>query len=276
MRTKFYSYTNELNEIVNILNGFPKIHNISSKELQKYKNLISRKELLQKKINNLLNKRANIIGKYNDKNRLWLSTNMNCRKYCRLEQSAAYSRDYALYKIGFLDEKPVAPFIQKIKSTFTENLYIPLKNKFSNLKQTANRNFKSIAEKSLTIQKIQKGKKYLKNDLPTNMANLAISGAKKCIISYRFFSNSFTRNIATVKPIRTLSFIINKAREELEQESQNPFISRIKVDPYTFQYSDNKVAQNGYNRFGKFKVQTNSNASHSMKQTLNPNFDLVI
>lgn len=70
MHIKFYTYTNELNEIINILNEFPPIHSVSSKELQKYKELISRKEFLQKKINTLLNKRANIIGKYNDKNRV--------------------------------------------------------------------------------------------------------------------------------------------------------------------------------------------------------------
>ena len=83
MQTKFNNYTEELNEIVGILNGFPQIQHISSKELQKYKDLISRKEFLQKKINYLLNKRAKIIGKYNDKNRIWLESNMNCRKYCR-------------------------------------------------------------------------------------------------------------------------------------------------------------------------------------------------
>ena len=47
MQTKFNNYTRELNEIVGILNCFPQIHQISSKELQKYKSLIARKEFLQ-------------------------------------------------------------------------------------------------------------------------------------------------------------------------------------------------------------------------------------
>lgn len=273
MRTKFYSYTNELNEIVGILNNFPKIHDISSQELQKYEKIISRKEFLQKKINILLNKRANIIGKYNDKNRLWLSTNMNCRKYCKLEQSAAYSRDSALYKIGFLDKKPISPIIYKLKNTITDNLYTPLHDKLSIFTAKANSYLKSMAKKSPTIQTIENGKKFLKNELPTSLANLAISGTKKCIISYRSVSNRFTRNISTAKPIRTLSFIVEKAREEIDLE-QNPFLSRIKVNPYTFEYCNNNAAEKGYYGTGRIKVQTG--ASQNMKHTLNPNFDLVI
>lgn len=281
MYIKFYTYTNELNEIINILNEFPPIHNVSSKELQKYKELISRKEFLQKKINTLLNKRANIIGKYNDKNRVWLATNMNCRKYYKLEQSAAYSRDSALYKIGFLDLKPVPPLVKNLKNSLNENLYQPLYHKFSNLKVKLNSKLKLVSQKSPIYQSFKKSKNFIKNDLPISITNFAISGAKKCIVSYRNFSNSYSRKISTSKSIKTLSYIMKQAKEQADLQQQS-FISRIKVNPNTYQYCNNSATENVSYGTGIPVIQSNSRnpvilqKSRQRNNPNTPNFDLAL
>ena len=275
MQTKFNDYTNELNEIVSILNGFPQIHHISSKELQKYKVLIARKEFLQKKINTLLNKRAKIIGKYNDKNRTWLESNMNCRKYYKLEQSAAYSRDSSLYRIGFLDYKPTLPLISNLKNLFHEKFYEPFSFRFSKLKHNLNSYFQSASQKSPICKSIQKSKNYIQNDLPTSLAKTAISGMKKCIISYRKLSNSFSRKISNTSPIKTLSFLIHRAQEEANFE-QNPFISRIKVNPNTNEYAFSSTKNNGYYGTGKPVLSVNSNSKIPTKRINQPNFDLAL
>lgn len=282
MRTKFIAYTNELNEIVNILNGFPPIHTISAKELQKYKQIISRKEFLQKKINYLLNQRANIIGKYNDKNRIWLLTNMNCRKYYKLEQSAAYSRDKTLYRIGFLDYKPIPPLIQNFRNSFKENFYLPLLNKFSFLKSKLENKLNSIAENSPIYKSMKKSTSFIKNTVPSTIANsatqLAVSGAKSCIISYRHFSNSFTRNISRLKPIKALSLILEVAKQEADFEQQNPFISRIRINPKTNDYCSKITARTGYygNETGRILVHKKSDYTDTVQKSCNPNFDLVL
>ena len=275
MQTKFNNYTNELNEIVGILNTFPQIQHISSKELQKYKDLIARKEFLQKKINTLLNKRAKIIGKYNDKNRIWLESNMNCRKYYKLEQSAAYSRDSSLYRIGFLDYKPTLPIILNLKTLFQEKLFEPFSFKFSKLKQNLNSYFQTTSQKSPICKSIKKSKNYIQNDLPTSLAKTAILGMKKCIISYRKLSNSFSRNISNTTPIKTLSFLVHQAQEEANLE-QNSFISRIKVNPNTNEYAFSSAKINGYYGNERPVLSVNSNSKISTKRINQPNFDLAL
>ncbi len=290
MQTKFNNYTKELNEIVGILNNFPPIHNVSSKELQKYKNLISRKEFLQKKINTLLNKRTKIINKYNNKNRIWLASNMNCRKYYKLEQSAAYSRDSSLYKLGMLNSKPTLPFIQNFKIIFHEKFLEPLSFKLSHIKNRINSYFKNASEKSPLYQTVKKSRNYIKNDLPVSLTKAAVSGVKRCIVTYRKFTNtinssfhSFTRTVSSAPTIRTLASIVKEAKMEADLQ-QNEFLARIKVDPNTNEYSNEMVAKNGYYGTGKvityptiykrsnLKVSTPARKSSSS----NSNLDLAL
>lgn len=272
MQAKFNKYTEELNAIVVKLNNVPSIQNISIKELRQYKNLISRKDFLQKKINAMLSKRANIIGNYNDKNKIWLISDINCRKYHKLEQSAAYSRDRALYKLGFLDSKPILPLFQNIKDFISEKIFLPLSDKSSELKDKLTSNFNSISQKSPICKGIRKSKNFIQNDLPISLTNLAISETKKCIISYRKFSNSlklFSRNISSSPSIRTLSYIINRAKQEADLE-QNSFLGRIKVDPTTFEYYNKDAVQNGYFGTGEQVSPShlgNQNNSHRSKLT---------
>ena len=288
MQTKFNSYTKELNEIVGILNNFPQIFNVSSKELRKYEGLISRKEFLQKKINNMLSKRAIIIGNYNDKNRTWLASNMNCRKYYKLEQYATYSRDKALYRAGFLEEKPTSPFIQNLKNIILEHFYQPLSDRISIFKIKTNSHLKSVSSRSPICQSVKRSKKFIKNDLPVSLTNIAISGVKKCIVSYRKLTNSingslksFSRSIASTPSIRTLSYIVDKARQEADMQ-QNPFMARIRVNPNTYKYCIDRVEQSGYYGTGRavvssdFQEQVTLQGSRTLKSSTNPNFDLAL
>ena len=280
MHKQFNTYTNELNQIIEILGSFPPIFNITARELKKYQSLISRKEFLQKKINSLLSKRAQIIGKYNDKNRLWLESNMNCRKYYKLEQAAAYSRDSSLYKIGFLDCKPTIPLILNLKNLFQEKIYEPFSFKFSKFKQNLNSYFQTTSKKSPICKGIKKSKNYIQNELPSSLAKTAISGIKKIILSYRKISNSFSRNISNATPVKTLSFLVRQAQEEADLE-QNPFISRIKINPTTNEYVFPSTRINGYygNRKPILAASQNSNYVSSgikAKTDGQPNFDLAL
>lgn len=253
MKTKFNRYMDELNRLVMILNNFSSLNNISSKELKKYLSLISRKEFLQKKINNMLMKRTNIIGSYNDKNRAWLSSDLNCRKYCKLEQRASYKRDLSLYRTGFLNKHPSPPFFQNLKTFISERFIQPFSSKSSNLKNQLNLSWESTKSRSPIYKIIQKNKKFIKEDLPISLAQIAISSTKKYILSYRKFSDSihlFSRSISSSTPIRTLSFIINQARQEADL-SKSSFVSRIKVNPITYEYYDKNARQNGYYGTGK-------------------------
>ena len=281
MHTKFNNYTNELNEIVKILNNFPPIHTISSKELQKYKCLIARKEHLQKKINILLNKRTKIIEKYNNKNNIWLSSNMNCRKYYKLEQSAAYSRDYSLYKIGFLDSKPTLPVIANTKLLFQEKFYEPLSEKLSFIKNKIKSYFVSTSKKSPICKEIKKSKDFIHNDLPVILTNKAVEGTKKCIVSYRKLSSSinnsikvFSRNVSQSPSVKTLSFIINKAKQEANMQ-QNPFLARIKINPNTLNYH---TLASGNNAHPKIKIHNTGCISqkNNSKNTQHASFDLAL
>ena len=244
MQTKFNRYMAELNAVVDKLKSFPDINCISSTKLKYYHSLVSQKEKLQKKINQMLNKRANIIGVYNDKNQTWIASNMNCRKYCRLESIASYKRDLALYHAGFLDKYPLPKFIQTITNFFSP---------------------KKINSFTSKIPLVNKTKKFIQTDLPISMTKAAISSTKKCIVSYRKFSNlihSYSRSISSSTPIKTLSFIINQAKQEADLV-QNPFLSRIKVNPQTFEYFNQTINETGYYGTGKPIVPHVSTASTS-------------
>ncbi len=269
MQTKFNTYMNELNEIIKKIDSFPSVNSISSNQLKVYKKLILRKEYLQKKINQMLNKRTDIIGNYNDKNRAWLASDMNCRKYARLESRAAYKRDLALYRSGFILKKPIPPLIQSIKSYISEKFLNPIFSKIPFIKKQLNTNLESIKKKSPIYQGLQKSQNYIHNDLPISITKAAISGTKKCIVSYRRFSNylhSFKRSISTSSPIRTLSYILNQAKLEADSNSNpnqihNPFLSRIKVNPQTFEYFDKQIQQTGYYGTGR-PIISNSSTSY--------------
>lgn len=234
MNTKFKTYTKELDSIIEILNGFPTIFNISAKELKKYKDLIARKEFLQKKINTLLSKRSRIIDTYNAKNRIWLNSNMNCRKYYKHEQTASYKRDLALYKLGFLDHKPSPPYIISLKNFFQEKLFQPHSDKISTLKNKIISNLKSVLNNLL----------FKLNNKDANISSETTESYKQ---SYHVTPHN-------------------------SNETSSEFLSRIKVEPNTlnnknshnsnFKYYDNNSnffisSNNSQNSLNPSKVSSN-------------------
>lgn len=237
MQSKFNSYTKELDDIRQKLSNCPQVLNISSKNFSQYQSLIKRKEFLQNQISQKLQKRTNIIGTYNDKITLLDSRPLSCKKYCKTAQKFEYKRDCSLYKLGFLDKKPVKPFVQNLKSYISDNILWPYSVKKSDFKEKFNSFIVSSSQKSIVCKKILKTHNYIHNELPCTLTNRSISALKKVIIGYRKISSSFnkvsskfTRNISSSASVKQLSYIINSAKLQADFDT-NSFRSRIKVSP---------------------------------------------
>lgn len=78
-----------------------------------YKILFSKKSSLEKQIANLLSLKNKVLNTYSVSNEIWLYDDyMDCATYCKLEQRATYVRDKQLYKLGFLNRKPLSPTLK--------------------------------------------------------------------------------------------------------------------------------------------------------------------
>lgn len=250
MHNKFNILTKDLELLKKKINQAPPVSQISSKDFLKYHSLISKKELLESEIYKLLNLKNSITNTYNSSNEKWLyDDNMNCKKYCKLEKKASYSRDKKLYKLGFLDSKPIHPFLQNLKQFISTKVSSPASIKLTSIKNK----FQSFICKT----PIHKVSDYVENTLPIKLTNIAISGTKRCIIGYRNITNSlntstktFSRQVSSAPIIKFLSYINNQAKKEADLQS-NSFLARIKVDiPNTPNlslgnfYSNNNIQSN--------------------------------
>lgn len=250
MPNKFNNLTKEFELLKKKLEQCPPVSQISSKELLNYHSLISKKELLESQISQLLNSKNNILKKYSTRNeKLLYDDNLSCRKYCKLEQKASYSRDKKLYKLGFLDLKPTPPILQNLKQFVTTKIMQPASDYFSPKLSLFKRKFLSHINKS----PLPKVNNFIKNTLPLKLTNTAINGTKKCILGYRTISNSltfsaktFSRNVSSAPVIQFLSYINTQAKKEADLQS-NSFRSRIKVDISNSPvYSSNHKIQEDY------------------------------
>lgn len=269
MHNKFNILTKEFELLKKKINQCPPISQISSKDFSKYHSLISRKEILESQINKLLQYKDDIVKNYSTHNEKWLyDDNMNCRTYCKLEKKAAYVRDKSLYKLGFADSKPLHPVLQNLKQFISTNISQPASEKLNSIKNKC----KSFINKT----PIPKFDNFIQNTLPSKFTDVAISGTKKCILGYRSISNclnqstkTFSRNIASTPIIQVLSYINTQAKKEADLQS-NSFLSRIKVDVTTPNYS--------YYNSQNFSKSNNFNSSHNSKSCHNSEeyYDLAL
>lgn len=228
MRKNINNLTKELNLLKTKLQQAPPLYELSTKQFDYYKPLISRKNFLETEISKLLDCKSKILKTYSTNNEKWLYDDfLNCRQYCKLEERAAYTRDKKLYKLGFLDSKPVPPIIRKLSSFINTTIIEPANEKISLAS--------SLIKKIPIFQSI---KKFTNTTLPNELTNLAISGTKKCIIGYRNLSNSvnysvkrFSRNVSSSPVIQMLSYIGKQAQKEADLESAS-FRDRIRVTPH--------------------------------------------
>lgn len=253
MRNNFNKLTNELNILKKTIDSVSSLSQISSKNFSSYRSFIIRKEFLESKISKLLQKRKIALQKYNNKNTAWMNDGfMNCRRYYKLEQKAAYHRDKTLYKLGFLLNKPCPPSIQFFKNFYSDCILFPISDKLLNNKNRIISYFNSISEKSPIYKYFKKMHNFIQKDLPVKLTNAAVSGTKRSILSYRKFTTllnnniqAFSRNISCNPAIRYLSYVKHQAEREAILQSnnfspkQNEFRARLAVPSisYTQPYS---------------------------------------
>lgn len=242
MRKKFNDLTKEFDTLKIRIEQAPNISTLSINELKHYKNLIRKKELIAKALNKYEIKKEKAINSYNSKNETWLYDElMNCRKYCRLEGWANYKKEKKLYKLGYISKKPSLPFIKPTKDYISFKFIEPFSEKIPFLKKY----LKTTSQNSPICQTLSCVNNFTKNKLPQHLTNLAISGTKKCIIGYRFLSNSvnhFGRNISKSPTIQFINYIKQQAIKEADCESNN-FISQIKVNTQPTPVISYKISQ---------------------------------
>lgn len=288
MRNNFNKLTNELNILKKTIDSVSSLSQISSKNFSSYRSFIIRKEFLESKISKLLQKREIALKKYNDKNTAWLNDGfMNCRRYYKLEQKAAYQRDKALYKFGFMPNKPCPPSIQSFKNFYSDYILFPISDKFLNNKNKIISYFNSISEKSPTCKCFKKIHSFIQKDLPVKLTNVAVSGTKRSILSYRKFTNflnnniqAFSRNISCNPTIRYLSYVKHQAeREAILQSSnfstkQNEFRARLAVPLISYSQPYSSSFQHLYTK--KRSVPPHSCISKTANISKNNEADLYL
>lgn len=224
---KIYKLNQKLEYLESRKQNFSSLENISIIRFIKYKNLISKENKISKQMQKITSLGEEINFWYDSNTKSWIENpKINCRKYYRLEQNAAYKKDLKLYKLGLIDKKPLPPLIQ--------NLY----NKFNPILKSAN---STIKENHPKIQKYNffkifydKYKNFTSYTLPQKLNKLAINSTKKCIKCYRKIHDdiSFFRRCITYKnSIKYLHMIKQEATKQLDAcENVKSFRDSIRVE----------------------------------------------
>lgn len=114
----------KINKIESGINNYFDIDEVSIIQFLKLKYCIKQKKKITKelKLAERFAKGCKLLYEYDT--RRWINDpRINCRKYCKLEAKAKYSRDLKLHKCGVLAQRPILPFFQKIIN-FIQNIEI--------------------------------------------------------------------------------------------------------------------------------------------------------
>lgn len=141
------------------------VDQISIIRFLKYKNCSQKKNEIIRQIKEVKRTAYGAKLLYEYETGCWVDNlSINCRKYKSLERKARYRRDLKLFKCGFLEDRPIPPFIQFIQS------------KFPNLDISNNVFFKKIRNDIINFKS---------NILPQKINKIAINSAKLCIRGYK-------------------------------------------------------------------------------------------
>ena len=179
---------------------FTNIKDLTIFQFLKYKSIISQERNLTKEIKKVQSLANQIKFIYDAKTNSWINNSkIKCTKYHRMQQRAEYKRDLQLYKLGFLEEKPLSPLQKKIKP------YLPKLN-FSK-KPLFKKTSSQIHEfNSFKIQKEL-------DRISISIAKTAIRGYRKLHSGHKFVKNYITSKEA----YRHMKEIISEAKAQVEQ-----------------------------------------------------------
>lgn len=221
-------------------------------EFIKLKSIISKQKKVSKALEKCISIGNEINFWYDSLNKSWIQNpNISPRKYCRLEEHAAYKKDLKLYKLGLTDQKPISPFFQKIhiiNNSIKEKLSPILKKFHSKIPKIDISNF-------ILIKKVRNFKSNVLspqiNNIAINTAKVGIKGYKKIQANCRYIHNSINSK-NTFSYIRN---IINEANNQISMsEKQRLFRESLKV-PSTYFMSDSPSYFENYKSSAYFKPE---------------------
>ena len=186
------------------------LENISLSQFLKYKSIIAKELKIEQQIKQKQKLANQANFSYDVKVKNWIDNpHIKCKEYAKLQQKAEYQRDCKLYKLGYLDKKPLSPLLKNLLSHLPENIY---------LKINALRNFND------------KYSSFKSDLLPQHFNKLAIDTAKIGIKGYRKFRSNckfLRRYINSSVPIKYIKSILEEANAQVNQaETQDMLLSR--------------------------------------------------
>lgn len=179
------SKINDLHQKLKDLNSqkqnFKSIENLSLLQFIKFKNLITKENKIRNKITKCVSLSSEINFWYDTVNKSWVENpKIKCNQYCKLERKASYKKNLKLYRLGFINKKPLSPLVQDISK-----ILLP----FSKLFKFVYSNVKTKMQKISIIKKICNKINYLKSTLlPQKINKLAINTAKIGIKGYNIYN----------------------------------------------------------------------------------------
>ena len=217
---------------------FNSINDISLVQFIKFKKLVSKEKKISKQMENAISQGNEINFWYDSQTKSWIENpNINCRKYYKMEQTAAYKKNLTLYKLGLSSQRPIPPLIQNIRNHLS-----PINNfiKEKHLK------IKPILSKFNYFKKIHKNYNYFKSEtLPKNINKLAINTATIGIKGYRHLKSNyrFIKNSVTSKnSFKYIKIVILEANKQIDsQEKQYGFRESLKVENFVSNHNSNYI-----------------------------------
>ena len=179
---------------------FSSFDNISIFQFLKYKKNNQKKSQIKEKIQRINSKAKEINSVYESTIKKWIeSSKINCRKYHLMQQKAQYVRDLKLYKIGYIEKRPLSPFIKNIIS------HLPQIN----------------CSQIIFFKKIQKShSNFNSKSIQATIDTLAINATKSAIRGYRNFCSGrkyIFKCITSMKSYRHIQNIILEAKSQIDQ-----------------------------------------------------------
>lgn len=226
---------NDLHQKLQDLNSqkqsFKSLENLSLLQFIKFKNLITKETKVRNKISKYVSLSSEINFWYDTVNKAWIENpKIMCNKYCRLERKASYKKNLKLYKLGFINKKPVSPFIQDISK-----LFLPVLKLFKFIYLKVKTNIQKIS----IIRKICNKINYFKSTLlPQKINKLAINTAKIGIKGYRHLQSNYRlvrKSFEAKNSFKYLKSVIKEANQQvLISEKEKKFKESLRVNPNTY------------------------------------------
>ncbi|MCR5146377.1 MAG: hypothetical protein K6B70_03405, partial [Clostridia bacterium] len=229
------SKINDLHQKLQDLNSqkqnFKSIENLSLLQFIKFKNLITKENKIRNKITKYVSLSSEINFWYDTVNKSWVENpKIKCNKYCKLERKASYKKNLKLYKLGFINKKPLSPLVQDISK-----IILPVTKLFKFIYS----NVKAKIQKISIIKKICNKINYLKSTLlPQKINKLAVNTAKIGIKGYRHLQSNYRlvrKSFEAKNSFKYLRNVIKEANQQvLSSEKEKKFRESLRVNPNTY------------------------------------------